>query len=263
MQKGQYDQAVTEAERGIALNPNFPLGYLRLADVMNNLARPTEALVAVEKAMRLDPLNRDNYLFEQGFAYTNLGRYEEAIPAVKRDLALTNNPWDHVWLVLDYIELGQEDAARAEAAEVERRVALNPDSPMGYLALAIVMNHMAEPAQALVAVGKAMRLDLGNRDRYLSEEGWAYRGLGRYEDSISAYKGFLALHHDIFWAHLALAVDDIELGHDDDARAEAAEALRLNPQFSVDAVFRTVGPKGQVLAEQKRWSADLRKAGLK
>ena len=30
-------------------------------------------------------------------------------------------------------------------------------------------------------------------------------------------------------AHLGLAVDDIELGHDDAARAEAAEALRLNP----------------------------------
>jgi adenylate cyclase len=128
--KGQYDQAVTEAERGIALNPNSALGYFWLAEVMNNMARPAEALVAVEKAMRLDPRNRDNYLFEQGFAYTVLGRYEEAIPALKRDLALTNNLWDHVLLVRDYTELGQEDAARAEAAEVERRVALNPNSPM-------------------------------------------------------------------------------------------------------------------------------------
>jgi tetratricopeptide (TPR) repeat protein len=198
-------------------------------------------------------------------AYTRLGRYEEAIPAYKRDLALTNNLWDHVHLVLDYIELGQEDAARAEAAEVERRVALNPHSPLGYWALARVMNNMAEPAQALVAVENAMRLDPGpgNRDHYLFEEGWAYQGLKRYEDSISAYKGLLALHLDIFWAHLGLAVDDIELGHDDAAQAEAAEVLRLNPQFSLDMVFPPVGPKGRVLAEQTRWSTDLRKAGLK
>jgi adenylate cyclase len=260
---GQYDQAVTEAERSIALNPNSPIGYVWLAEVMNNTARPAEALVAAEKAMRLDPRNRDNYLAEQGWAYTHLGRYQEAIPALKRDMALTNNLWDHVFLVRDYTELGQEDAARADAAEVERRVALNPNSPLGDLALAVVMNYTAEPAQALVAVQKAMRLDPGNPERYLLVEGFAYQGLGRYEDSITAYKGFLALHPDIFWAHLGLAVDDIELGHDDAARAEAAEVLKLNPQYSLETMLPTVGPKGKVLAENARWSADLRKAGLK
>jgi adenylate cyclase len=262
--KGQYDQAVTEAQRGIALNRNFAFGYLALAHVMNGIARPAEALVAVEKAMRLDPRNHDYYVFEQGLAYTQLGRYEEAIPAFKRDLALTNALWDHVNLARDYIELGQEDAARTEAAEVEQRVALNPNSPMGYLALAYVMNSIAEPARALVAVGKAMRLDRGNRgDKLLLGEGSAYLGLGRYEDSITAYKDFVVLHPDLFWAHLGLAVDDIELGHDDAARAEAAEVIRLNPQFSLEMMYPTVGPKGKVLAENTRWSADLRKAGLK
>jgi adenylate cyclase len=264
---GQYDQAVIEAERAIALDPNSALGYDALAEVMNTMARPAEALAAVEKAMRLDPRNPGNYLglrlYEQGFAYTQLGRYEEAIPALKRDLALTNNLWDHVLLVLDYIELGQEDAARADAAEVERRSALNPNTPLGYWAMAGVMNDMAEPSRALVAVEKAMRLDPGNRDKYLLSEGLAYLGLGRYEDSITAYKGFLALHPDIFWAHLGLAVDDIEFGRDDAARAEAAEVLRLDPQFNLEMMFRTVGPKGKVRANNVRWSADLRKAGLK
>ena len=46
--------------------------------------RPAEALVAADKAMRLDPRNPDNYLYEQGFAYTRLGRWAEAIPALKR-----------------------------------------------------------------------------------------------------------------------------------------------------------------------------------
>ena len=63
--------------------------------------------------------------------------------------------------------------------------------------------------------------------------------------------------------HTGLAVDYIELGRDDAARAEAAEVLRLNPQYSLEMIFRTVGPKGKVLAENVRWSADLRKAGLK
>jgi hypothetical protein len=45
------------------------------------------ALLAVEKAMRLDPRNHDNYAFEEGLAYTQLGRCEETISALKRYLA--------------------------------------------------------------------------------------------------------------------------------------------------------------------------------
>jgi tetratricopeptide (TPR) repeat protein len=261
--KGQYDRAINEAQLAIVRDPNFASGYFWLADVMNFMARPAEALGAAEKAMRLDPRARDLYSYDQGFAYTQLGRYEEAIVALKR-AALTNHPWDHVWLVWDYTELGREDDARAEAAEVERHSALNPNSPAGRWALAVVMNDMAQPAQALVAVDKGMRLDPHIAIHYLLfEEGKAYQGLGRYEDSIVSYKRFLAVSPGIFWAHLGLAVDYIELGQEDAARAEAAEVFKLNPQFNLEMVYRTVGPKGQVLARNTRWCEDLRKAGLK
>jgi tetratricopeptide (TPR) repeat protein len=224
-------------------------------------SRPAEALEAVEKAIRLDPRNPGN-LFFRGMAYTLLGRYEEAITDLKR--SPVNDLWHHVFLVSDYIELGQEDDARAEVAEVERRCALDHSSPIGYLALAFVMNRMAEPKEALVAVEEAMRLDPGDRDALLLyEAGLAYQGLGRYQDSITAYKRYLAHYPGFFYAHCGLAVDYAELGQDDAARAEVAEALKLFPQLTVATLYPTVGPKGKLLAEQTRWSADLRKIGLK
>jgi hypothetical protein len=61
--------------------------------------------------------------------------------------------------------------------------------------------------------------------------------------------------------HMWLAVVDVELGRNDDARAEAAEVLRLSPHYSLAAwqqVYRYKDP-----AVQERWLADLRKAGLK
>jgi hypothetical protein len=85
---------------------------------------------------------------------------------------------------------------------------------------------------------------------------------GQYGDELGALKRHAALHLGIFWDHLFLAAAYIELGRDDTARAEAAEVLRLNPQFSRKMVYQTVGPRGQVLAENIRWNADLRKAGL-
>ena len=58
----------------------------------------------------------------------------------------------------------------------------------------------------------------------------------------------------------SLAVAYIEVGREADARAEAAEILRINPQFTL--VDPKKGPlKDLALAE--RYDADLRKAGLK
>jgi hypothetical protein len=55
----------------------------------------------------------------------------------------------------------------------------------------------------------------------------------------------------------------MELGNNDAARSEAAEALRLDPQFTVEMVFPTVSLQRQALpAEIDRFRADLRKAGL-
>jgi adenylate cyclase len=262
--QGQLDEAATEVKGSLALDPNSAIGYAVLAGVMNSTARPAEALVAAEKAMRLDPLcpAASGYRSQLGQAYTQLGRYEEAIPLLKRDLAFADLLWDHVFLVWDYGELGKEDAARAEAAEVQRRNALNPNSPVGYVALASALLHMGEPAQALVAVQKAMYLDPQHRDNYLRDEGVDYLALGRCGDALGAFKRHVALHPGIFWDHLGLAAAYIELGRDDEARAEATEVLQLNPQFSLKMVYRTVGPKGKVLAENIRWNADLRKAGL-
>ena len=78
----------------------------------------------IEKAMRLNPHYPATYLFSLGTAYRLMGRDEEAIAVLKK--ALTRNPNllpAHVNLAVIYSELGREEAARAEAAEVLR---LNP-----------------------------------------------------------------------------------------------------------------------------------------
>ena len=52
-----------------------------------------------------------------------------------------------------------------------------------------------------------------------------------------------------------------ELGREQDARAEAAEVLRLSPAFSLEEVERM--PGNWQGAEGQRYLSDLRKAGLK
>ena len=58
----QYEQAIAEGERAITLDPNYAEGYAWLGAIVNLAGRPAEAIVAVEKALRLNPHDPFFYL---------------------------------------------------------------------------------------------------------------------------------------------------------------------------------------------------------
>src|SRR5581483_10849099 len=68
-QKHQYDQAIAEGERAVALDPNYADSYAVQAEVLTFAGRPEEALQSVEQAMRLNPRCPPWYLFWLGAAY--------------------------------------------------------------------------------------------------------------------------------------------------------------------------------------------------
>jgi adenylate cyclase len=264
----QYDEAAVETERAIALDPNYALAYEQLADLQNLHVKPREALVLFEKAARLDPRNVDNYIEAQGWAYMELGWWKDSIPALKQ--TLTRFPYDIyaiAFLVVDHSFLGDGDDARAEVATLERIVALTPNSPDGYVPLSWAQNSLGKPAEALVAVNTAIRLDPRKRDFcvcHLRFQGVAYTLLGRWQEAIDAFRRHLTHFPDNYWAHAYLAVDYMELGHDDSARAEVAEVQRLDPQLTADVIFPTMSLDHTAFpAEIDRFRDDLRKAGLK
>jgi adenylate cyclase len=117
----QFDQAVADARRAIALNPNYAQGYVVLSDALETVGKPEEALSAAEKAIRLDPSGQDAYAGEVTNGYFHMGRYQETISVLKRNLAAyPNNLVAHLGMVLAFEELGRDQDARAEAAEVMR-----------------------------------------------------------------------------------------------------------------------------------------------
>jgi adenylate cyclase len=114
----------TEAvEQIIALSPKSAVGYLALAQSLNNQGRAAEALVAEDKAIGFDPRS-DLASGIQGVTYSLLGRRNEAIAALKRSLLrYPDNFWSHAWLAIDYVESAQDQGAQVE---VEKTVKLNP-----------------------------------------------------------------------------------------------------------------------------------------
>jgi adenylate cyclase len=116
-----YERGITDAEQAISLDPNSAAGYYWLAQDLDFAGKPEEAIEALNKAMRLDPRNRDYYLDDVAWSYSLMGRYAEAVPLFKRNLARYPNSMGGHWgLAVVYVELGRLNEAQTEAAAVMR-----------------------------------------------------------------------------------------------------------------------------------------------
>ncbi len=85
----QFDKALDEANRAVALNPNDPEGHQAMAWALIFAGRAEAAIALAEDGMQLDPYFPANHLFALGTAQLMLGRYNEAETTLERALVLT------------------------------------------------------------------------------------------------------------------------------------------------------------------------------
>lgn len=79
-----YDDCQVHQARAFALNPNDDRIVAQNGEVLSYLGRPTEALVWLELAMRLNPFHPDSYCFDHGRTLYDAGRYAEALASFRR-----------------------------------------------------------------------------------------------------------------------------------------------------------------------------------
>ena len=117
----RYDEAIAEAERVIALDPNFPDGYYLMGLIFTFAGRSAEAIDYFKRAMRLDPQYPGGCLYYLGLAQYCLEQYEEAATSVERSQKL--NPGYGPWpLAITYAQLGRgQEAADILAKYFEKR----------------------------------------------------------------------------------------------------------------------------------------------
>jgi adenylate cyclase len=122
--KGDYDKAIAEGERAVALDPNGSIANYNYAYSLLFADRPREAIPGFEKAIRLNPLGNSLLFNMLGLAYVLTGQFEEAVSSLKQAIQRSpDNYLPHMNLAVTYIAMGREKEARAEAAEVLR---INP-----------------------------------------------------------------------------------------------------------------------------------------
>ncbi|MDF0698549.1 adenylate/guanylate cyclase domain-containing protein [Rhizobium sp. MC63] len=126
----QHDRAISEAERAIALNPNFAEGQVSLGEALIYSGRSGEALAYFDRARVLNPYFPDVVLHFQALALFQLRRYEEAVELLLQ--RVNRNPITDVsraLLAACYGHLGRFEEARARWQEVLR---VNPDYSLEY-----------------------------------------------------------------------------------------------------------------------------------
>ena len=122
--KDEYDKALSEAERAVALNPNASDAYMILASILGHLGRWEESIPYGEKSLRLSPFPGAMPFLVLGRAYFMTGQYKKSIATLKKAIKVSPNFISaHIFLAECYSSLGRDAEADAAAKEVLR---INP-----------------------------------------------------------------------------------------------------------------------------------------
>jgi adenylate cyclase len=146
-------------------------------------------------------------------------------------------------------------------AEGQRAVALDPNGADVHAYYAMSLNYAGRPEEAIPLFQKAIRLNPLAPSTYFQTLGHALRITGRFEEAVSAYKKALQRAPNSITAHIALVATYSMMGREKEARAEAAEVLRINPKFTMDDYVKALPYKDQSVVD--RYVDACRKAGLK
>lgn len=220
-------------QKAISLDPRFARAYADLAygwtnDVIGGWSEnPSEdlrrAAELTEKALKLDD-SIPQVHFARSVVDRLRGRYDEAIAAA------------------------------------QRAIALDPNYADGYAVLAIALNYGSRPDEGLRAIDTAMRLNPRHPFFYVWIKGQAHFLNRDYAGAIAEFERVIESNPHFSLGHLMLAAAYGHVGRIEDAEWEAAEVHSLVPDFSIELARHTMPYKNP--KDMERYIDGLRKAGL-
>ena len=223
----------------------------------------------IEEAIAICPENPVGYI-SLGWAYHHdywLGNtkspqetIEKSMELAQKALALDDSLGGvHALLCQLYITKGEYDKAIAEG---ERAVALNPSGTDVLSEYAGSLNSAGRSEEAIPLFKKVIRLNPFGKFTLYRRLGLALRRTGRLEEAVSAFKKAIQGSPNDIMSHLGLAATYSIMGREEEARAEAAEVIRINPKFSLDSYSKRF-PQPMDQSRRDEYINALRKAGLK
>jgi len=222
------------AEEVIALDPNYPRGYIILAQthawdiLLGTTKSPDQSMV-------------------------------KATELVKKAIALDDSETTaHGMLGAIYLMSRQYDKA---IAQVERAISLNPNSWDSFIRYGFILLNSGRPEEAIPVLKNTRRLNPSPSQFYFLHLATAYRLTGQYKEAIETAKEALKHVPNNINIYLQLTASYSLMGRKEEAWAAAAEVMKINPKFSLEWYKKTLYFKNT--DDIDRTIEALRKAGLK
>ena len=231
----------------------------------------TKARDLVEQALKLDPdytfalvILGWTHIFDVRFGWSvdPAESVKKAMDLAEKAVALDETQIAaHKLMETIYLMQGEHDKAIIEG---ERAVALGPNDAENYAFFAQTLCYAGRFDDAIEHIKRAMRLSPYYPAWYLMYLADSYTMVGLYEESIAVNKKLLDRarkdEFPVYVPHLGLAANYILLGQEEKGRTHAAEALKANPSYSLEALQMRNPYKNP--ADMDRFVESLRKAGI-
>ncbi|MDH3573436.1 MAG: tetratricopeptide repeat protein [Desulfobacteraceae bacterium] len=222
------------AEEAISLDPEYASAYRLIGGAhMSDLFLGTskspkdsiaKAIALTKKAIALDETYAEAY-GQLGFLYSITGQYDKGI------------------------------------AEAEKAVAINPNSAQSHYRVGKTLSYAGRWEESIPAYKKAIRLNPIPPNMYLWSLGLSYCYIGQYEEAITWSEKAIRQEPDSLLANRSMTAIYSMSGMEEEARAQAAEVIRIQPKFSLEKWAKRITYKNQ--EDKERLISALRKAGLK
>jgi adenylate cyclase len=224
------------AEETIALDPDYAMGYRALAGVTLN-----ELFVGANKIPRAEAL-------------------QQSLDLAQRAVALDpSSSLTHGVLGACYFMLQSPEKALSAA---EKAIALGPNDALAYDIMGAALMTSEQFHDAIPMFQKSLRLSpIPISSVVLLRLGASYRFVGQNEEAMATFKRVQQLWPDNLLGRAYLAATYATVGRDQEARIEAAEVLRIDPNFTAEGLIKRFTIRNKQFLDQM--VADLRKAGLK
>ena len=222
------------AEEGIALDPKYPRGYVALAQthILDVLLGTTDS---PEKSLA------------------------KAMEVTQKAIALDESESSaHGVLSTIYLMLRQYDKA---IAQVERAISINPNDIGNLNRLGFILCNAGRSEEAISVLKSGRRLSPIPAQLYFVNLAMSYHLTEQYKEAIETAKEGLQQVPNNILLYLQLAATYSMMGRQEEARASAAEVMKINAKFTLEQYSKTIYFKNQ--ADIDRTIEALRKAGLK
>ena len=262
---GKFKEAILFLKKAIRIDPKPPWYPIMLGGCYFFTVQNEEAIAALEKSVTREPKNADAHSL-LGAAFIATGKPEEAIAMLEKALSLNPNPPVLYSCSLSIARLGAGQTEKA-IAMLREALSRNPENAEVCVWLSVALTFQGKYEEALSMAKKAVEFEEmspspGFDANFYTFLGVPYLMMGQYVEAIAAFKKAISISLEYMYAHINLTASYSEAGRMEEARAEAAEVLRINPKTSLEDIAKN-GYFNYRKVDKERFINALRKAGLK